>query len=719
MDVPVLLAWGLLSGFVYRKASEAAGSRRLSYSKALTDGEALLAQGSAPAALEAFYRAFKWDDGLAGWIAKQGALGGLGDQERLHQRLRNVLGLARCCVLLGELEMAEGPARAAVSLGPGDGSQRGRPLRPEEGPIHTDTLHAHALTLLCEVLVARCEERCAAGEWKEAQRLITNAERGLLPSLSDEASRELRARAVIARATATRLECRAQLVDAALFLLRRNWDAAEVAGARALLLADCDDNTRAAENILRDSKVGRFDEKLSSAEAHLAAREWITALSEAEAALQVAPDSASRQRAQGVKHTAAARAFEERLRSAQAHLAARRWASAESEAVAAHNGVLSDGPNEAESRAAATVVIGAAREGAHQEALANAARAFQEAMARAAAAIATRRWLAAETEATAALRHIHTDAPNAAQSRAAAHGVIADARARAREEALAAAALAFQQAMARAQAALAARRWREAQSEAVKAHTSVLDGALHAVEDRAAANSVFEAARAGERRDAAAAAEALRLQEASDAAEPKYAERVDAYLRRHRDFSGENPLALCLSLESVRQGCPPPAALLGSLDEFVRRNAHMFTLRERKVSVTTLTPFRGGESHRVFGEFKCTAKLGGGRPCGKRWKSAGTYCDKYQQCQSCEAAIYPFSQHKLLKSEGGEDRESGKPHDTDRCERCQELHGCCMPYSVSTGMYAAAPRARRGRGNRQEAAYGGAHGAGGYYDYDD
>jgi hypothetical protein len=90
------------------------------------------------------------------------------------------------------------------------------------------------------------------------------------------------------------------------------------------------------------------------------------------------------------------------------------------------------------------------------------------------------------------------------------------------------------------------------------------------------------------------------------------------------------------------------------------------------VSVTRLTPFRGDEDHRVFGEFRCSAP---GKNCkGRRWKSGNTYCDTWQRCQGCETKTYPFAQRALERRE--DDRDDGKPHDAGRCGRCLSGRRC-------------------------------------------
>jgi len=82
-----------------------------------------------------------------------------------------------------------------------------------------------------------------------------------------------------------------------------------------------------------------------------------------------------------------------------------------------------------------------------------------------------------------------------------------------------------------------------------------------------------------------------------------------------------------------------------------------------------LTPYQA-DDRRLFGEYQCN--------CGRYWRSAGSWRNKYQQCQSCERKIYPYVQSILKRSEGGE-HEGLRPHDVARCQMCVELGELCLP----------------------------------------
>jgi len=98
----------------------------------------------------------------------------------------------------------------------------------------------------------------------------------------------------------------------------------------------------------------------------------------------------------------------------------------------------------------------------------------------------------------------------------------------------------------------------------------------------------------------------------------------------------------------------------------------VFSADAQSVRVMHLTPFQGESSHRVFGEFRC--------PCGKQWRSAATWKDKWQQCQGCEARVYPHVQHALKVADRGDDDEQWRrPHDMSRCQKCRERGSLCMP----------------------------------------
>lgn len=171
----------------------------------------------------------------------------------------------------------------------------------------------------------------------------------------------------------------------------------------------------------------------------------------------------------------------------------------------------------------------------------------------------------------------------------------------------------------------------------------------------------------------------------STAGKNRYIQEVDSFIRSHKSFNGNDPTSFRASISTIVRACPPTPALLakwGTIESFLQHSSDRFILHSNsaRVGVATLTPFRGEEGHRVFGEYRCT--------CGRTWSSAGSYCDRWQQCQACQTRIYPFRQRALEQQSEAEfvddDRE---PHDTSRCEQCRRLGRNCMPHRAATGRF--------------------------------
>ena len=118
-----------------------------------------------------------------------------------------------------------------------------------------------------------------------------------------------------------------------------------------------------------------------------------------------------------------------------------------------------------------------------------------------------------------------------------------------------------------------------------------------------------------------------------------------------------------------------PPLVFGSLEAVLRRHRSMFTVQGNgagaRVGVATLTPFRGADGHRVFGDFRCS-----GGACRHRWGSGYTYCDTWQQCRVCEAKIYPYAQRPLEQRADDDEEEERGPHDNGRCGRCLSGRSC-------------------------------------------
>lgn len=102
-----------------------------------------------------------------------------------------------------------------------------------------------------------------------------------------------------------------------------------------------------------------------------------------------------------------------------------------------------------------------------------------------------------------------------------------------------------------------------------------------------------------------------------------------------------------------------------------------------QIILTTLTPFQGADSHRVFGYFECDN-------CKRDWTSAGSWKNTWQECKTCNTKNYPYEQHILnnnkrdLEDDSDEER---RPHQSDLCQRCQKLGRICIPSYYDTSGY--------------------------------
>jgi len=81
------------------------------------------------------------------------------------------------------------------------------------------------------------------------------------------------------------------------------------------------------------------------------------------------------------------------------------------------------------------------------------------------------------------------------------------------------------------------------------------------------------------------------------------------------------------------------------------------------------TPYQG--KGKCFGEYRCPN-------CNKTWSSGNSWANKGQQCEQCLSNVYPYSQRALEKSKGQKD--NGRPHRSDLCEKCKEVGGNCRNY---------------------------------------
>lgn len=165
---------------------------------------------------------------------------------------------------------------------------------------------------------------------------------------------------------------------------------------------------------------------------------------------------------------------------------------------------------------------------------------------------------------------------------------------------------------------------------------------------------------------------------------------VDLYIRTRKRFDSTSPLSYSIQLHTILSDeslqeefadlCTdyPEVAkddddLQSLIESSFGEAKFCFTTKSGNVfvSVAHLTPLQLESTHRVFGLFSCSF-------CRNSWVSAASWTNKWQKCKRCESKCYPYDQHALESSEGGQG--SGlQPHDTERCEKCIELGRICLP----------------------------------------
>jgi hypothetical protein len=157
-------------------------------------------------------------------------------------------------------------------------------------------------------------------------------------------------------------------------------------------------------------------------------------------------------------------------------------------------------------------------------------------------------------------------------------------------------------------------------------------------------------------------------------------ESIDKYIRTRKQFDSSQPKVYLCDLEQIRrdQTNASPDLSIDELLETITASKHeWFKVYSRSgnlvVGLTRLTPFPSHleDDRRVFGEFKCTS-------CGNRWKSAGSWKDKWQECKKCKAKCFPFTQRQLNDGGGVVDGER-RPHRVELCQKCIEKGSMCMP----------------------------------------
>jgi hypothetical protein len=378
---------------------------------------------------------------------------------------------------------------------------------------------------------------------------------------------------------------------------------------------------------LETARSGEFNEVIAKAEEAFQQRSWSAAIRHAEAALALASGALEHERAQQLCNGGRQGAFDEVLGTAHTHLQHQRFARAETVAADVMRAAF-DPPSTTLARA----VLACARLGLHEAALNEAA-----------VAAATRDWDRVIAVSNRARSHAATEAQRAA----------ADARLTQAHNAM------FSSALDAAQAHLSAGRWEHAEASA----NSALHYAHRSMDVNAARAVLFSVSA---QRDAA------------EGAESEYINAVDDFIRRRPDFSGDAPKQYTCRMSLIVENCPKPAAIPHDVATILRRHADVFTVAPdgATVRLVRLTPWRGDQGHRVFGEFRCTK-------CNKRWRSAATYCDKQQACQNCKVWMYPYAQRPLERKDLSDDDEDNerRPHDMVNCQKCRELGRCCVPMS--------------------------------------
>jgi hypothetical protein len=418
------------------------------------------------------------------------------------------------------------------------------------------------------------------------------------------------------------------LADIDRCIAARSWNSAQkaVSDANEYKATEADRGAIAARRSA--IRAAQFGDNVQSAEQKVQQRSWNAAIRHANAALQMASGSAENEQCQALLRAGKQGLFDDVIQSALQFLQERNFDAALS---AAERAILLafDTPSTTSASAALTT----ARLGVHQTALAEAG-----------AQAVARNWDAAIRAGERARKHA---ADNVTSQHSAAASIIA-----------------------------------AAQSDRFMQHINECDSHIVAWRwdrGRAAAKLAEEYADSDARRNQARARSVAvdEAESAAKAAEDDYVRAVDNFIRHCKGFTADTPLTFECELQRIAQQCPKPAQIPGDIVSVLRRAPSLFEVLRNGAAVRlkTKTPFRGEPNHRVFGEFRCR--------CGKRWKSAATFCDKWQRCQNCRLELFPIAQRPLEQNAGdhlGND-DDRRPHDMANCERCRELGRCCLPSS--------------------------------------
>ena len=482
--------------------------------------------------------------------------------------------------------------------------------------------------------------------FKAAERAVSEAQHAAFDAATLE-------QVAVARADARRGLFYASLADQDAAIAACRWESARKAACDTREYAANADERAAAQSRLQAARLGEFNEGISKAEEALQQRSWSAAIRHAEAAFALASGGLEHERAKQLCNSGKQGAFDAVLAVAHTHLQHQRFAQAETMAIDVMRAAFDPA-----STALASAVLTNARLGLHEAAINEAT-----------VAAAAKDWDRVMAASNRARQHASTDAQRAA----------ADARHTQARSAK------FSSALDAARAHLSAGRWEQAEASANSAR-NYAERATDITAARAVLLSVST------------------LRDAAEEAEPGYIDAVDDFIRRLPDFSGDAPTQYACKISLIAQKCPKPAAIPHDVVTILRRHNDVFAVAAggATVRVTRLTPWRGDEKHRVFGELRCTK-------CKKRWCSAATYCDTKQACQKCKVWVYPYAQRPLERKDGSDDDEDRRPHDVANCQKCLKLGRCCVPVSREASM---------AQQNSQRNIYrgGGRGGGGGYYD---
>ena len=531
----------------------------------------------------------------------------------------------------------------------------------EAGPRDKPRLSLLRNALLCQALTGAAraallagrslEDACAFAEHalSAAQLCGSGAQRALLPVAERTMLDVLLAQSAAHARDAKWQDARSAATSASL---------RHTSASRHAVDEEAEALVRAA---LKTARSGEFKELVAASAASLQRRAWQNAEIHAEQAQRLAEGTAEKGEVDRLRREAKQGLFDQLIAVARTYLQQRSFKAAERAVSEAQRAAFDAATNEQVSVARAE-----ARQGLHEAALNEVA-----------VAAAAKDWDRVIDALNRARSHAATEA-----QRAAADACLTQARS-----------AKFCSVMDAAQAHLSAGRWEHAEAYA--------NCARHCADRAMDVNAVRAVARllhsVSAQRDAA------------EKAEPEYINAVDDFIRRRPDFSGDAPTQYACMVSLIAKNCPKPAAIPHEdVVTVLRRHADVFTVAPggATVRLVRLTPWRGDEGHRVFGELRCTK-------CNKRWRSAATYCDKKQACQKCQVWVYPYAQRPLdckVASEDDEDNER-RPHDMANCQKCRELGRCCVPMSSEAtrngqgGMYRGGGRGRGGGGR-------GGHGGG-------